>query len=741
MSDDPEESAYYLRLVSMYMDIGTDTVLGVFVHHSPGGDAEAFLKANQQAIFKLKEDQILNEQECASLLQEGQKSQKGKLILKNPLDLNRFDASLLITLARNLFTNQQLPPPTKGWKNPPRNKDKSIAADLLRLKTIRNVIVGHQPKARLPKWRFDDEWQKLSEIILRIQQQISGNVVQIKEMIEKYRLQRLDPSVKNKYDEKLKEWHNEVAEVQDQVEELIKKLEGFDAYFKSKSDRFERYTKLLFKGGHFVLSAFLSKKLEKEGRDLRRILDENKESLQTNITDTKQLDILYPPASITDPLDTSSWDVSLLATVILQLFVSTKDRGIIRNVNRIKDAHKNYVDSALVALDSNTFEDYWTDLKASIEIVSYKLDENKADRCYQILEECKKRISEHEFQTYMDELKKQGSEMKTFTDIFKDTLQKTKDFLQDMITHGISFKNGHELELKMITIGNNEEKKKLAEEILTKVWHEALDRSIETTEYSDVKNEVDKILDEIKEKKSVKSITIKTACILLHITCTSPSDMLNMINYFESKSCHESLVNISKELGYYFDTALTVYGVVPIDCLWAISNLQSESIQPKEIGVRLPITVSSPEGMKQLISLCGSEEIANNTNSIADALSKHLNDTIELKTSTDMKELEKVFDADKSSSDSGSDCSSTESSDINSNQPNQPNVSGECSDEWSPGHTPEESTELDDKKDHPQERHKDNSIKKEAEPVTIPPDIYTAESSDPANSDLKCTNR
>ncbi|XP_053389661.1 uncharacterized protein LOC123525767 [Mercenaria mercenaria] len=695
MSDEPEESAYYLRLVSMYMDIGTETVLGVFVHHSPGKDAETFLETNQNGIIKLKTDHILNDQECASLLQEGTHD------LKNPLDLNGFDVSLLITLARNLFTNQQLPPPAKGWQYPPRNKDKSIAADLIRLKKTRNIIVGHHPRARLPKWRFDEEWQKVSEIILRLQRQIApGNVVHIKKRIEEYRVQRLDPSVENKYDEKLKEWHEEITKVQDQVGELFKELEGFDAYFRNKNDRFERYTKLLTKGGRFVLSALLNKKIEKHGRDLRSILDENKDILNRNITDSKQLDLLFPPTNPTDPLDTSSWGVSLLATVILQLFHSEKDRGINLDIKSIGDAHRNYADAALVALDSNTFEDYWTDLKASIKTVSRKLDKDMAARCHLILEECKKGVSEKEFQTYMDELKAQGCLMKTFTDIFKDTLQKTKDFLQDMITHGISFNNGHELELKMITLGNNEEKKKLAEEILTEVWHEALDRSIQTSDFPEVKKEVENILAEIKKSKSVKNISIKTACILLQITCISPCDMLHMINYFESKRCLESLENISKELGYYFDTSFAVYSVIPIDCLWAISNVQSESAQPRDSGIRLPITVFSPAGIKHLISLCGSEKIANSTDSIADDLSKHLDDTITLKMSTDMKELGIIFDEDKSSSDSCSDCSTTESNVQNSYELIQPDVSEESLEGMSPGIIPKDSTgqQLDDKK-------------------------------------------
>ncbi|XP_045189783.2 uncharacterized protein LOC123547071 isoform X2 [Mercenaria mercenaria] len=662
MSDEPEETEYYLRLLSMYLDLGTETVLDVFEYHSPGGNPKTFLKSKEETIIKLKTKRILNKQESYLLLQEvnAEDKQKVNYVLRSLLDLKRFDISLLITLSINLFTEQLLPPPAKGWDQPPKNSDKSIAADLLRLRTTRNVIVGHHPRARLPKWRFDEEWEKVSEILIRIQQQLPLNKeARMKERVEAYRFQRLDPTVKNMNDAKIREWHEDVSKVQAQVEDLIKKIEGFDAYFEKKCDRYEKYIALLVRGGGFVLSALLGKEIKKQGRDLRSILDDSKDTLEGIITDSRQLEVLYPSTLDSKQSDPSTWDVPLLETVTLQLFGNSIEPVARDAIETLGDACRNYADTAFIALDGNRFEDYSTDLKASIRIISNYIDKEQSNKCKQILDECKENLSNGSFKTYMDELKTQSFLLKSFTDISKETLQQTKDCLQEMITNGISFKKSHELELKMITLGNDYQKTELAEEILTIVWHEALDRSNEATEFPEVKKEVLKILEEIKKGKNIESISIKKACIIMQISCTSPSDMLAVINYFGSDELYEALRNIAQELGYYFNTAFTVFSVIPIDSLWGISNRQSDPAQTEEFGIRLPISVTSPADMLQLRSLISSEKIINSTNSIADALSKHLAGKITVKAETDMKELKNVLDAEMTNSDSSSSNSSS----------------------------------------------------------------------------------
>lgn len=216
MSDEPSERSYYLRLMSMYMDLGTETVLAVFIKHSPNNDPEAFIKSQEAKLLQLQRSKILNKQESNLLFTDKTDGQEQHV--KNTIDVKAFDIALLITLSQNLFNDEQLQPPKKGWQNPPRNSDNSIAADLFRLRTKRNVIVGHYPKAMMTNIRFDQEWKEITEILVRIHSQLpSESGKNIKERIDVYREQKLDPTVENKYDAKLKEWLEEINRTQNVV--------------------------------------------------------------------------------------------------------------------------------------------------------------------------------------------------------------------------------------------------------------------------------------------------------------------------------------------------------------------------------------------------------------------------------------------------------------------------------------------------------------------------------------------
>ncbi|XP_053378925.1 E3 ubiquitin-protein ligase DZIP3-like [Mercenaria mercenaria] len=649
MSDNPEETAYYLRLVSMYMDICTQSVRKVFNFYSPNNNGEDFIRLNQARLNELKTKGILNQQEC-------------EVVITQWPNISRMDISLLITLSINLFTTMQLPPPTKGWDRPPKGKDISIAADLLRLRKIRNVIVGHHHCAQLPQWEFEKEWETIETILLRIEKQIDpGNEVHLQYKIKCYSLQQLQPCIQNEHDSKLKEWYQEVSKAQKQVDEYLKNLEGFNVYLKDKSDRYERYIKLLVKGGRFVLSALIKSKCQQS--DLRCKLDENEDVLREKITDSEHLEILYPSASdrFATTLDLSVWDISLLTGVLLYAFECNDD--LKEAIDNLYNARKNYAEVAVKSLDPDTFVDYLSDLKYTINVAKKNLNSEEKSHINEILEESKKKAKDDgSFKTYMEELKSQGLQMKTFSDIHKETIRKTKETLQQMITHGISFDSNRVLELKMITVGSDEEKKKIAENILFEVWQIALDRTENKGDFQEVQEEVNKILKEIKSK-NIQNISVEQKCILLQIASREPCDMLALIEYFQSDLFHKTLNDICKAVGYHCDTIVAMCSNVTIESLHGILNEQHVQTQ-QESGIRVPITVSSPAAMMELWKLFQSEQFSNSTNAIAEKLSKHSNTPVTLQTYTDMKEFNDVFhrETEQSSTDSESNDSLTQDS-------------------------------------------------------------------------------
>ncbi|XP_053380315.1 uncharacterized protein LOC123558618 [Mercenaria mercenaria] len=560
MPDCEDESAYYLRFMSMYIDLGTEVVLKVFVHHTPGKDADSFLLSGpiKKKLLQLKNRKILNEAES-------------DLVLTSAPNPKAFDISLLTTLSINLLS-ERLTPPDKGWSNPPKNSDESISADLLRLRTIRNLIVCHVCKAQLPQWRFNNEWENVEKIFLRIYRNIAPDEEsELKRRIEKYRFRKLDPSNKNKYDAKLKEWQHAISKVQQEVEDAFKTLKDIDKYLKEKSDRYERYIKLLVKGGRFVISSFIEDNVKTQNKTLEDVIKEREDYVRKSIDNQDHLHILYPSdqGDSSKPIDMSTWDITLLATVLLQVLDSSSlDDKVKRAINMINTARQNYAKAAVVSLDSDEFAEYSSDLKYSIRLLSGYLDQQKQIKCEEILSECKQiSKSADAHQTYFNELENQSLKIKSIQQIYTETVKKTKDILHEMITHGINFEHEHVLELKMITLGSDEEKKQLGETVLIEIWREALERSNNSTEFDVVKKEVSKILTEIRKHKEVTGVAVKQKCILLEIVCSSPHTVLDLLNYFESAEFDQSVCIISNELGYLCNTIFTIEANVTLESL------------------------------------------------------------------------------------------------------------------------------------------------------------------------------
>ncbi|XP_053378483.1 uncharacterized protein LOC128548113 [Mercenaria mercenaria] len=295
----------------------------------------------------------------------------------------------------------------------------------------------------------------------------------------------------------------------------------------------------------------------------------------------------------------------------------------------------------------------------------------------------------------MEELKSEGLQMKTFSDIHKEIVQKTKETLQQMITHGISFDSNRMLELKMITVGSDEEKKKIAENILFEVWQIALDQTKNKGNFQEIQEEVNKILKEIKKSKNIQNISVEQKCVLLQTASREPCDMLALIEYFESDLFHKTLDDIGKAVGYHCDTIVAICSNVTIESLHDILNEQHLPKQ-QESGIRVPITFSSPAAMMELWKLFRSEQFLNSTNAIAEKLSKHSNTPVTLKTFTDMKEFNDVFDeeTEQSSTDSESNDSLTQDSsrmlDTELDFPYKGDVAG---------HPADQSSQFDKKKD------------------------------------------
>ena len=85
---------------------------------------------------------------------------------------NDFDITLIFKLFRTICS---LTPPSglRGWDDLPNSSDRTLVADLVRIKYYRNEIYGHRPTMEIPDVDFIRLWEEISEALLRIATNIS----------------------------------------------------------------------------------------------------------------------------------------------------------------------------------------------------------------------------------------------------------------------------------------------------------------------------------------------------------------------------------------------------------------------------------------------------------------------------------------------------------------------------------------------------------------------------------------
>ncbi|XP_060608683.1 uncharacterized protein LOC132760670 [Ruditapes philippinarum] len=551
MHNSKENHSLYLRFIWMFIDLSTETATAVLQKLSQADSISDFLKSKEikQQIEHLKRKKILDKTAFEHV----------KAGSMQDLDLNT-----LITLIINLFTEDQLKSPKKGWDHPPEPEDESIGADLLRLRTRRNHTVAHSVIAELEEEEFNNYWDEVTKILIRICTKINPEYeTKLKEKLKYYEKEPLDQFSKEKCEEFVNEWMARILLIQTEVDKLLKTLEECAFYLRKSNNRYDKYIYLLDKGVHFVLSSYLNQKIANNCTDFKKRLHQKESSLREKITDMKQLERLFPQKSsdFSDKFDSSFLDISSLATVILFTFDKDEEE-ISKEIEFIQSAHKNYATMSLKVFDTETFDDSLSDLEASLKFMSKFLLKEQKCKFTDILEESKITKSLGKCTNY---LKAKG--IKSFTEVYNQTLRETKSILQKMKNESIPFASEKVLELKMITCGSSEETTCLAEKILVGVWQEAIHRTEEKTNFNAIQKEAYKILEDIKKNKDIKRISVEQKCILLSVVTTLPATVLALIEYLESDFFKEAITSITKELGYHFGTIFRIHTCLTIESL------------------------------------------------------------------------------------------------------------------------------------------------------------------------------
>ncbi|XP_045189083.2 uncharacterized protein LOC123546677 [Mercenaria mercenaria] len=618
MSHNPQKCVYYLRIIRFIVEVGTETVRNLFYHFKPKHEVHTFFTCGTicDELRALKRRHVLSCEQYRQVTSD-----------PNP---NEFDLALLITLLTNIFTGM-IDPPANGWNRNVDQHDISIGANLLRLKHLRNAIVGHSATARLTVQEFNDFWKQIEETVTSFELFIDvRNKDAVKTKIDEYKYGKLDleGEQERKYFALIRRWYNEGQEtlsyLRDEVEDLVKKSKEFFFYFKTKPKRYLRYIKLLFEGGRMVLSELLNQELEKTGVSLNDFLLDSREMLLEN--EQSALTDIYPqnsPNGTRINTNTSTWDIQSLALIISH--ICNENQVILNEVYIISNARKEYAKTAYLSLNNEEFSICCEDLVSSLKTLSPLAGAETYTKCRVLIEKYRKEVDTDidNTDTYFDQLKSQGLNVKNLSEMYTEVLEKLNIALNQMADGSHVFKHEQVLELKMVTLGRTEEKIELAENILATVWEAAIKMSDTPKDFAAVRNTVDLIIEHVRAISDVDTIKVEKHCILMSVSCRSCLGLMQLMEYLEGDSFKEHLTNMSLEIGHICNDTVCIKGNVTFESLYQLATAIECDKLANGFNICAGDVSAQTEGMKSV-------EKINDDKGFREVLGKHVNGSSEL---------------------------------------------------------------------------------------------------------------
>ncbi|XP_061164475.1 uncharacterized protein LOC133173510 [Saccostrea echinata] len=140
-------------------------------------------------VQDFRNDAVRNRQKIKNL-----NSDQEKIVFPLPTriykgDYTDLDISLLYYLLRNLC--KTISPPSKGWGNIPDPNDRSVAANIERMRMLRNECYGHTTDLSLSQAEFELNWQIIWDIVVELEQHLGTTVYQ--DAVTKIKTCSIDP--------------------------------------------------------------------------------------------------------------------------------------------------------------------------------------------------------------------------------------------------------------------------------------------------------------------------------------------------------------------------------------------------------------------------------------------------------------------------------------------------------------------------------------------------------------------
>lgn len=114
-------------------------------------------------------------------------------------DYSKFDITLLYFLLRNICT---ITPHSKQWGNSPLVSDRSVSANIERIRLTRNEYYGHYSSFSISKSDFEDKWKYLFQSVKELEKHI-GTSKEYQEALRKLTYCCMDLDIQDNFIQQL----------------------------------------------------------------------------------------------------------------------------------------------------------------------------------------------------------------------------------------------------------------------------------------------------------------------------------------------------------------------------------------------------------------------------------------------------------------------------------------------------------------------------------------------------------
>lgn len=200
-----KETTNYSRLCRLLVDVCSQALRDTFDGiHAPANLhtvlASQSVHNTLQALFKGKK-RILNPAQWCKLYPA----------MASSVSSATFDITLLMVLLRNICN---LKSPVTGWGNLPSEEDKSLEADIVRIKYFRNTVYALAAQASVNDATLNAHWQKIRAVLVRL------GGAKYEDAIDILKTECMDPDIEEHFKELLLQWKKDEYVIKEQLHEM-----------------------------------------------------------------------------------------------------------------------------------------------------------------------------------------------------------------------------------------------------------------------------------------------------------------------------------------------------------------------------------------------------------------------------------------------------------------------------------------------------------------------------------------